>query len=293
MSLPLSFCIPAYNEADYIGATIDAIHDAMAAIAIDTSNRASMSIPITLDSSNQVNNDIGNSHDKDTSKSDANDIFNSSPNINANPTYEIIVADDASTDDTAAIARDRGANVITVNNRQIAGTRNAAGRAAVGDALIFVDADTLVTAEAVRGALDAINRGAAGGGAAVKFDGHVPWHARLLLPPMMIAYRMLKLTSGAFVFCRRDVFERTGGFDETLFAGEEVSMARGIARCGKFVFVTAAVTTSGRKLRAYSARELYGTLFRLAVRGKRGVQQREGLAIWYGTRRTDPRPGKR
>ena len=42
-----------------------------------------------------------------------------------NEQYEIIVADDASTDRTAEIARSLGARVERVNYRQIAGTRNA------------------------------------------------------------------------------------------------------------------------------------------------------------------------
>jgi glycosyltransferase involved in cell wall biosynthesis len=37
------------------------------------------------------------------------------------------VADDDSTDRTAAIARDHGARVIAVNRRQIAAARNAGG----------------------------------------------------------------------------------------------------------------------------------------------------------------------
>ena len=39
--------------------------------------------------------------------------------------YEIIVADDASTDRTVEIADSSGARVVAVSNRQIAATRNA------------------------------------------------------------------------------------------------------------------------------------------------------------------------
>jgi hypothetical protein len=46
--------------------------------------------------------------------------------------------------------------------------------------------------------------------------------------------------------------------------------------------------TSGRKLRAYRARELFGTLLRIGLPGRRG--KRDGLQIWYGPRRPDPEP---
>jgi hypothetical protein len=48
------------------------------------------------------------------------------------------------------------------------------------------------------------------------------------------------------------------------------------------------VVTSGRKLRAHSAREVLGGLLRLALGGRRAMESREGLEIWYGERRKDP-----
>jgi glycosyltransferase involved in cell wall biosynthesis len=69
--------------------------------------------------------------------------------------YEIIVADDHSTDTTAAIARSNGARVIELKRRQIAAARNAGAREAAGDKLIFVDADTVVNEAVVRAASEA------------------------------------------------------------------------------------------------------------------------------------------
>src|SRR4029079_6981381 len=85
--------------------------------------------------------------------------------------YEMVVADDASTDGTAAVARALGAHVVSVPHRRIAAARHRAARAAHGDLLVFVDADTLVTEAAVRGAVLAMRRGAAGGGSAIRVDG--------------------------------------------------------------------------------------------------------------------------
>src|SRR5690349_3470781 len=85
--------------------------------------------------------------------------------------WELIVADDASTDQTAAIAAAAGARVVAVNRRQIAAARNAAARASRGDRLIFVDADTRVDPAILRETLAAFDAGAAGGAALAVFDG--------------------------------------------------------------------------------------------------------------------------
>ena len=79
-----------------------------------------------------------------------------------NEQYEIIVADDASTDRTAEIARSLGARVERVNYRQIAGTRNAGVRASVGEFIFFVDADTLINPRTLRSALISMKKGAVG-----------------------------------------------------------------------------------------------------------------------------------
>src|ERR1700692_862009 len=108
------------------------------------------------------------------------DAIRQSASVTGEP-YELIVVDDASTDRTSAVAPRRGATIIRVAHRQIAAARNAGARAATGDLLFFVDADTSVSAEILRSAIAAIRDGAVGGGAPVAFDGPVPLYARLLL----------------------------------------------------------------------------------------------------------------
>lgn len=239
----VSFVIPAHNEADYIEATVRALHRAGATLA---------------------------------------------------ESYEIVVVNDASTDNTGARAAAAGARVINVFHRKISATRNSGARAALGDKLIFVDADTLVPPRAAREAYAALHSGAAGGGGPVRFDGEVPLHAKLLLPPILAVYRRLRLAAGCFIFYSREVFNQTGGFDEALFASEEIAMSRAIGTCGRFAQIRTPVITSGRKLRAYTTWQLYAGLLRIALRGPRGVRQRAGLEMWYGPRcHVDPAQQKR
>ncbi len=201
---------------------------------------------------------------------------------------EVVVVDDASTDRTATIARELGARVVPVEKRQIAATRNAGAKEANGEMLIFVDADTIVGLAAVRAAVEAMRNGAAGGGCAIRFDGRLPLYGRILSAVVIPLYRRLKLASGCFLFCTRQAFDAAGGFDEGLFGAEEAKLSRGLGRQGRFVVLRETVTTSGRKLRTYSAGEILGLLARLALSGPGSLRRRKGLDIWYGERRTDP-----
>jgi glycosyltransferase involved in cell wall biosynthesis len=205
--------------------------------------------------------------------------------------YELIVVNDASTDETAAIAAAHGARVVPVAYRQIAATRNAGARAAAGDSFIFVDADTLVSPATVRAALAALRRGAAGGGASLRLDGTIPWHGRLLLLAVRTAMRAGRLAAGCFLFATRTAFEATGGFDEKLFATEELALSRALARHGRVVILRETVTSSGRKLRTFSGWEILRLLSAFAYTGARVVRDRERLELWYGTRRVDPESG--
>jgi glycosyltransferase involved in cell wall biosynthesis len=205
--------------------------------------------------------------------------------------FEVVVADDASTDRTAEIAREHSAQVVSINRRQIAATRNAGARASKGELLIFVDADTLVTPEVVRAALEAIRSGAVGGGCAVYFDGRVPGYARRLLPIFIRLYRAAGLAAGCFLFCTRRAFDAVGGFDEKFYASEECWMSWALRRRGRFVLLRETVHTSARKLRTYSGGEILKMLFWLTVRGRLSSREQRGMEIWYGPRRPDPDAG--
>ncbi len=202
--------------------------------------------------------------------------------------FEIIVVDDASTDATAAIARDRGARVISVHHRQIAATRNAGARQARGQFFFFVDADTLATPEAVAAGIKALRKGAVGGGCVFNFDGALPLWGRILHPVGVSVGRIIRLIGGCFLFCRSDVFRAVGGFSEQVYAAEELFFIRALKHKGKFVVPPYFVITSGRKIRTYSFGEITIALLRLWRNGRTSLQKSERLELWYGQRRLDP-----
>jgi cellulose synthase/poly-beta-1,6-N-acetylglucosamine synthase-like glycosyltransferase len=201
--------------------------------------------------------------------------------------YEVIVGDDASTDETGAIARAYGAQVISVNHRHIAATRNAGAGQARGELLFFVDADTLVPVAAVCEAVRAMRRGAVGGGCVFRFDGRLPLWASILYPFTVPVMRLAKLVGGCSLFCTRDAFLAVGGFDEQYYAAEEMAFIAALKRRGSFMIPRACVTTSGRKLRTLPTREVLALLLRVVLGGPDSFRRREGLNAWYGPRQID------
>jgi len=201
--------------------------------------------------------------------------------------HEIIVSCDSCTDRTPQIARDAGARTVEVQVRQIAGARNAGARAAHGDILLFVDADTHARPNPLRQALAAIDAGAVGGGALIEFEGEIPWWSRIMLPPIMFLFRTFRYCGGCFLFCRRDAFEAVGGFDETYFASEEIHLARALKGHGRFVIVPDLVVTSGRKLRTFTGYDILRMLLRAITRPSI-VRQRDKMDMWYGPKAREP-----
>jgi glycosyltransferase involved in cell wall biosynthesis len=201
---------------------------------------------------------------------------------------EVIVADDSSTDRTAEIARQHGARVVTVRHRQISATRNAGARAAQGDLLIFIDADTIVTTRAVSAAIQAVREGAIGGGCAIRYSGRIPTYLRMFIPIEVWFARKLRLAFGCFLFCTRKAFETVGGFDTTIYATEEVTMSLALHHQGRFVCLRECVSTSGRKLRTHSTVEWFIQIYRISFGRKKYIHDREAMGVWYGDRRPDP-----
>ena len=199
--------------------------------------------------------------------------------------YEIIVVDDASTDATPQIALRAGANLVRINRRQIAASRNAGARAAQGKYLFFIDADTRIHKAHVSAAISALEAGYSGGSARVAMAGFIPIWGRVLLRAFSFLYFGLNLGAGAFLFTTRRNFDLVGGFDEQYFAGEEVYFSIELKKLGGFKVLREPVVTSGRKLRIYPARYFLPKFFGVIVRGPRGVRSRAKLSLWYDGKR--------
>jgi glycosyltransferase involved in cell wall biosynthesis len=198
---------------------------------------------------------------------------------------ELIVVDDASTDRTAEIARGKGALVVACQHRQIARVRNTGATAAAGDILIFVDADTLISTDVVRASLDALARGAAGGGSLPNIEGRLPWWGSPVLWAVNAFMRTMHWAAGCYVFTTRAAFDAAGGFDERVFVCEELFLSQALKKIGPVAILRERVVTSGRKMRTHSAWDMIRLFGLLLVQGPKLFRSRDRLAFWYGERR--------
>jgi len=136
---------------------------------------------------------------------------------------EIVVADNASTDGTAAIAAARGCVVAKVGKRSIAASRNGGARASSGEILAFVDADMLIHPETFNGIAEILSspRWVAGSTGVWPDRWSIGIAATFALATP--ALWLTRFDTGV-VFMRRSDFEAVGGYDETMRVAEDVKI---------------------------------------------------------------------
>jgi glycosyltransferase involved in cell wall biosynthesis len=178
-------------------------------------------------------------------------------------TGEIIVVDNKSSDKTAEIAQEHGVKVVFEPVRQIARARNCGAKHSRGNYLVFLDADTKLSHELLEEALELLDsRLYCGGGTLVDFDSDLPYLATKLVKLWNWISKKGKLAAGSFIFCLSQSFRDIGGFDETVYAGEEIFLSRKLKEWGKennklFTIIDKrSVITSGRKFYWYSSAQI-------------------------------------
>ncbi|MEU8799414.1 glycosyltransferase family 2 protein [Spirillospora sp. NPDC048819] len=144
---------------------------------------------------------------------------------------EIVVVDDASADDSAAIAAGLGCRVVRLPvNRGVSAARNAGVAATTGDVVFFLDSDVELRPDAVANALRILEDDPECGCVQGVYepeplidDGPAEWY-RVLHAAYWRRRHLGDVTGVVFALAaiRRDVLRAVGGFDETLRDCEDV-----------------------------------------------------------------------
>jgi rSAM/selenodomain-associated transferase 2 len=160
---------------------------------------------------------------------------------------ELIVVDGGSADATREIVgRCPGARYLS-SGRGRARQMNAGARAATGDTLLFLHADTRLPPAAAAAIARALSDPTVVGG---RFDvrfSNDRWPFRMIAGFMNWRSRLTRIATGdQAIFVRRAAFDALGGYPD-LPLMEDVELCRRLKRLGRIVGLPERVTTSARK----------------------------------------------
>jgi rSAM/selenodomain-associated transferase 2 len=163
------------------------------------------------------------------------------------PDAEVIVVDGGSRDRTPLVARDWPDTRYLVTERGRARQMNAGARAARGNVLLFLHADTRLPPGASAAIVHALEDPAVASG---RFDvrfSNPRWAFRMIAAFMNWRSRLTGIATGdQAIFVRRHVFDALGGYRDIPLM-EDVELSARLKCCGRTESLRQRVITSSRK----------------------------------------------
>ena len=161
--------------------------------------------------------------------------------------FDVIVADAGSDDATVALARAAGATVLSDLGRGRAAQMNAGARAAGGDVLCFLHADTVLPEDFIALSEEVLNdpttalagfisvmRGPERLRRATTAHNFIKtWYAPLFFRPLSFLKGARLLFGDQVMICRRADFEAVGGWDPDQKIMEEADLCLRMVRAGR------------------------------------------------------------
>ena len=192
---------------------------------------------------------------------------------------ELILVDGGSTDGTAALAAPAVDRVLTAP-RGRANQMNAGARAAAGEVLWFLHADSRLPPEAPAALLHVCARGVLWGRFDVRLSGPMPV-LRLVERAMNLRSRLTGIATGdQGIFVTRAAFERVGGYPEIPLM-EDIALSKALRRLARPACLRTRITTSSRRWEEQGALRTILLMWRLRLAYALGADPRR-LARLYG-----------
>jgi glycosyltransferase involved in cell wall biosynthesis len=162
--------------------------------------------------------------------------------------FEIIVVANGCTDRTAEVARGRCHRLIILSQKSLGVARNLGARMANGELLVFLDADTLLEPKALSVITQVFSNAHSSGTLKGRPDGKRLKYRLIYGLKNLVHRSALHCGSSGVIFCWKEHFMRTGGFDEGLEVRENSDLIRRLRCFGKYRYIEAvAATTSMRR----------------------------------------------
>jgi len=195
--------------------------------------------------------------------------------------HEVIVVDGGSQDGTVGRAGD-GADRVLQAGRGRATQMNAGARAASGEVLLFVHADTHLPGDADR----LISKGLAGSGKVWgRFDVRLSgtgWMFSVIATLMNLRSRLTGIATGdQGMFVRRNAFESVGGFPAIPLM-EDIALSRRLKRLGRPLCLRGPVVTSSRRWETRGVVHTVLLMWALRLAYAVGVPPAYLARIYYG-----------
>ncbi|MEO6404727.1 MAG: TIGR04283 family arsenosugar biosynthesis glycosyltransferase [Ferruginibacter sp.] len=197
----------------------------------------------------------------------------------ANGKYEIeiIVVDGGSSDDTIAIAKKCGATVVISERKGRAAQMNKGASIAKADVLYFLHADSIPPNDFTSQILRANKEGAKSGCFRLQFD-YDHWFLKANAWFTKFDVNAVRFGDQS-LFVTKDVFQKTGGFNESLMMMEDQEIIHRIKKYGRFKVMNDVVITSARKYLDNGVYRMQSIFFRLWAMYYLGYSQEQLLKV--------------
>lgn len=202
-----------------------------------------------------------------------------------NKPIEIIVVINRCTDSTESIACEAGCVIVHDESKNLSMIRNAGAKAARGELIVTIDADSLMTENMLTEICSVMESSRFVGGAVLIYPERYSLGILTTMFSILIIALWYGISCGLF-FCRREDFLAISGFDESVVSAEDLDFAKRLKAYGKrhgkkFKILTRAwITTSCRKFDSFGD----WFFFRNPIQGIKlllGKDQKIADRIWY------------
>ena len=204
---------------------------------------------------------------------------------------EVVICDNNSTDATAKLAEAAGARVVFEPVNQISRARNAAGNAARGDWIVFLDADS-TPCPALMGKMATLmeDQAVIGAGVQIMMEG-ITLSGRAGILFWNTVSRLFRWPAGSFILCRAEAFRQLDGFSENLYAAEELEFDHRLKQLGRLrgqrveILRQPRLLTSNRRMVMYSPFRIFGFIAITCLTLGFSLQRKSMCNWWYDGRR--------